>query len=310
MSEMHASMMNVSHDEFGDQATVHPPLVSQSAAAPSCVRFSIVTPTLNAAAYLRECLDSVQSQQGNGVEVEHLILDGGSTDETKSILAGYPVRLLPRRPEDGLTAAMCMGYGAAQGNFVSFLGADDLLMPGALRAVAELWKKEQRPIVVGRSRWCTADLQSLGELAPPPRWLTAPIHACLGWNYLGAANCFIDPYLYRTLGGFDPTFVRAEDYEFYTRVLSQKIAFSRLPQTVCIYRRHGANESVQGKWKAKSQHALIRQRYGPRSSWTQPMLSLAMKSWVYSRNLAWAYHQIRGKISLMPTAWRGGRPGE
>ncbi len=309
MREMHSSLMNVSQNEFDDRVTVYPPAIAAPKNASACVRFSIVTPTLNAAQYLRECLDSVQSQQGNGVEVEHLILDGGSTDDTKAILSHYPVRLLPRRPEDGLTAAMCMGFGSAEGNFVSFLGADDLLMPGALQAVAEVWKRDQRQVVVARSRWCTAGLHSLGELAPPPRWLSAPIHACLGWNYLGAANCFIDPNLYRKLGGFDPAFVRAEDYEFYTRVLSQRIPISRLNRTVCIYRRHGANESVQGKHKAQHQHEVIRQRYGPRYHWTQPLLSWGMKSWVYGRNLAWAYHQILGKISLLPTAWRGGNPG-
>jgi glycosyltransferase involved in cell wall biosynthesis len=281
-----------------------------SGRVPKTVRFSIVTPTLNAAEFLADCLDSVVAQRGSGIEVEHLILDGGSTDATRDILAGYPVKMLPRSPDQALTAAMCLGFESAQGDLVSFLGADDLLLPGALQAVAAAWRQEQRSIIFARSRWCSADLRTLGELAPPPRWMTATMHACLGWNYVGAANCFIAPSLYRELGGFDPTFPRAEDYEFYTRVLSRQIPFTRLNQAVCIYRRHGQNESVRYQVHSHGEHETIQQRYGPRTRWAPAFLRWGLKSWIYGRNLTWAYHQLSGKLVARTTAWRGGDPGK
>ncbi|MCA9149687.1 MAG: glycosyltransferase, partial [Planctomycetales bacterium] len=257
------------------------------------VKFTIVTPTLNAAKYLPECLKSIEQQRCQGIEIEHLILDGGSTDETLDILDSASVVRVPRGKNDGVIRAMCLGYEAASGDLISFLGADDVLLPGALTAVAETWRREQRSLVLCRSRWTDGSLNSLGELAPAPRWLTASIHASLGWNYLGAANTFITPSLYRELGGFDETLRRSEDYEFFTRCLARQVPFSRVNQTVCLFRRHGDNASLQHDETYAADLARICRDYGPSSQSLAKFYGNAFRAWIYLRNPSWSAHQLR-----------------
>jgi glycosyltransferase involved in cell wall biosynthesis len=267
------------------------------------VKICIVTPTYNAAAYLESCLESVANQRVAGLEVEHLILDGGSTDGTLDILATATVTRLPRDPGSGLLEAMCHGFQAADGDLVGFLGADDLYLPGALNAVAECYRAEQRPVIFCRARWCDAQLRSLGELAPPPRWLSASMHSSLGWNYIGAASSFLTSSLYRDLGGFDREFHKAEDYELFTRILAKRIPYSTLDQAVCVYRRHGRNDSLVHDDRYHHDLARVRDLYCPTSRWQQALLGNLFKTWIYVRNPAWSYHQLKRK--LMSARLRG-----
>ncbi len=260
------------------------------------VRFSIVTPTLNAARYLPACLASVESQRAAGIEVEHLVLDGGSTDGTLELLDQAHVTQLPRKPEHNLVDAIDLGYQNAQGDLIGYLGADDVFLPGALQSVAEIWRREQRPWVVCRCRWSDAELRSRGELAPAPAWLTAATHACLGWNYFGMISTFVTPQLYRELGNFDTTLTRCEDYDFFTRAIARDIPFSRLNRTVAIFRMHGDNSSAVQNSELDRCYRTVVQRYGPESRSLQLLLELGFKSWIYIRHPHWAYHQIRCKI--------------
>jgi glycosyltransferase involved in cell wall biosynthesis len=268
------------------------------AALPKSVRISIVTPTRNAARFLRDCLESVAIQRipNGSVEVEHLILDGGSQDETLAIASQYDVRFLDRPLDMGLVPAICLGFEQATGDLVAFLGADDVLLPHALERVARVYQSERREVIFGRSRWVAADQRSLGELSAFPRWCPAFMHASMGWCYATASATFVTPQIYRSLGGFDVSFTKLEDYEFVTRVLSRKIPFSTIQQPISLYRRHDDNESLQQDSTYWRDLDVIHQRYAPKNPWLRRGCEVLMKSWVYARNPAWAYHQLRGKF--------------
>ena len=97
------------------------------------MRISIVTPTLNAAAYLEQALSSVRDQC---FEVEHLAIDGGSTDGTLELLHESGARVVSE-PDSGLYDAINRGVGLATGDVVGFLNADDILPPHALAAIVD-----------------------------------------------------------------------------------------------------------------------------------------------------------------------------
>lgn len=119
---------------------------------------SIVTPCLNAAATISRTLESVES---NGVYgVEHIVVDGGSTDGTLEILARYPDIRVVSEPDDGLADAFNKGAAMATGDVVGWLNADDWYLPGALEAVVAAarsdpgaeWFTGGCPIVDGSGR--------------------------------------------------------------------------------------------------------------------------------------------------------------
>jgi GT2 family glycosyltransferase len=100
--------------------------------------FSIVTPSFNQGGYLRECLASVASQ---GAEVEHIVIDGGSTDESVDVIKTHAGRLaywISER-DGGQYDALNKGFGRATGDIFAWLNADDVYFPWTLRTVATLF---------------------------------------------------------------------------------------------------------------------------------------------------------------------------
>lgn len=99
-------------------------------------KISIITPSLNQGRFLRECLDSIFAQRYPALEV--LVADGGSTDASPAIVREYAQRLAwhVSEPDEGQSHAINKALRHCTGELVSWLNADDFLLPGALEAVA------------------------------------------------------------------------------------------------------------------------------------------------------------------------------
>ena len=96
---------------------------------------SLIIPVFNAARYLRETLENALAQEG--VDYEVIVVDDGSMDASPSIIAEYKDRLVIRRQENaGQAVAMNTALTVASGEYIAFLDADDLCLPGRLRTQA------------------------------------------------------------------------------------------------------------------------------------------------------------------------------
>jgi len=105
--------------------------------------FSVVTPSLNQGRFLTDCLESVRvSAARAGVEVQHIVMDGGSSDETLEVLKHASGIEWESSPDRGQTEAINKGLARARGDVISYLCADDLLEEEAFvlvkRAFAEM----------------------------------------------------------------------------------------------------------------------------------------------------------------------------
>src|SRR5438552_385907 len=106
---------------------------------------TIVTPCLNGADTLPLALESVRSQPYDG-EVEHLVVDGGSTDGTLEILASAPGVRYISESDRGLSDAVNKGIRMARGEVVGWLNADDVYLPGALGRVGRAFAQQPEAV--------------------------------------------------------------------------------------------------------------------------------------------------------------------
>src|SRR6187549_3363851 len=113
---------------------------------------TIVTPTLNAVEYLKECIESARRNTTKDIEIEHVIVDGGSTDGTVELARSYGLRVLQGK-DSGIFDAINKGSFDSSGELLGFLGADDVMLDGASSAVVQAYRKSGRRWVVGGIKW-------------------------------------------------------------------------------------------------------------------------------------------------------------
>lgn len=106
---------------------------------------SVITVSYNHAEYLQKNIDSVLEQ--NYANFEHIVIDGGSTDETVEILKKYPHLNWISEADRGQSHALNKGFKKAQGEIIAWLNSDDYYPPGVFKKVASYLK--QLPIVMG-----------------------------------------------------------------------------------------------------------------------------------------------------------------
>ena len=107
---------------------------------------TIVTPSYNQGEFIRATIDSVLSQ--DYPQIEYIVMDGGSTDQTAAIVAGYAGRLTWISEKDrGQAHAINKGFRMAKGEIVAWLNSDDILLPGAVTRAVNAFAAA--PVAVG-----------------------------------------------------------------------------------------------------------------------------------------------------------------
>lgn len=121
-------------------------------------KVSVIVPSYQQGRFLRYTLDSVLSQDFR--DLECLVIDGGSTDETIDVLRSYNDDRLHwvSEKDSGQSDAINKGLGMASGEFLTYLNSDDLLLPGAISAVIGAFEpNSQADIIYGDMRFIDAD---------------------------------------------------------------------------------------------------------------------------------------------------------
>jgi glycosyltransferase involved in cell wall biosynthesis len=243
------------------------------------VKVSIVTPSLNGIRYLEECVESVRKQETTDIAVEHIFVDGGSTDGTLEYAAANGCEVLTRE-EYNLTFGINKGIEHATGALVGVLGCDDVLMPGAIEAIVRQYQREGRRWLIGCGEWIDHRGVATGiRQNPPPSWVGAPALATLEYGPFLLAATFFERDFVEDLGYFDVAYYYASDYEFCLRAFAQE-PFSRVEYKVAGNRRHGSNTSMEASPEHQAELANILAEYGPRSSHLRLVSKYGLKFWI------------------------------
>jgi len=203
------------------------------------MKFSIITPSFNQGRFIGDCIESVLAQ--TEVEVEHIIRDAGSTDETLEVLAKYPHLKWSSEPDRGMSDGINKGFRQANGDWLMWLNCDDYLLPSALAKIAEHILKNQNADVVYADCVFVDESKNLIE-----RKYGVPANA---WTIY--ASCHIPStsafYKKRIIDAGELVNIDYKlcmDWEFYLRLLRKGYAFSYMPEAIAGFRWHDSNTSI------------------------------------------------------------------
>ena len=233
---------------------------------------SVVTPAFNAANYLAQTLESALAQTFTDFEL--LIVDDGSTDDTAAIAQAYAerdprVRVI-RQPHRGIAAARNVAIAQARGRFLALLDSDDLWCPEYLAEQVGILQRHPDLAVL------SANAINLGGAFDGQ-----PLFACSAQSHLRKVSLLtlvrdeqtISIFtLFRRevvdlIGGFDETFRRCEDYDFWLRAAAAGCRIAVYPKPLGLYRRRPDSMSAREVLMlhaARTVLSKLRQRCGDR----------------------------------------------
>jgi len=247
---------------------------------------SIVVPSYNQGAYIRETLDSILAQDYRPIEV--LVLDGGSKDETVDVLKSYDAPELRwwSERDRGVVDAVNKGLALAQGEIVAIQSSDDVYVPGAFAAAMAAFD-DGAALVYGDVEYIDAQSRASGRSHLPPFDL---------YEYAGKLTFIPQPAAFftaeamRAVGGWREEISYAADAEFYLRI-ALRFPVRKLDRVLARYRYHDEQrdkmrERVQRDWAgavapllaspdrrlrrfARSGIDLVALRYLPEERWVR-----------------------------------------
>lgn len=207
------------------------------------MKISIVTISFNQREYLKECIESVLSQEG--CSIEYIVVDPGSTDGSRELINSYGDRIIKvfqqdQGPADGLN----QGFRVATGDIYGFINSDDYLLPNALAAIRRFFDMSRQDTFVsgkgftqypdGRKQLVNPSLLSRRSML----WRSAVIFQ--------QATFFPAP-LFNAVGGFNVKNKTCWDYELYLKFLISGASHNLIDEELAVFRLHDQSISGTGR---------------------------------------------------------------
>ena len=213
-----------------ERAVTEPRTTSSDAALPWV---SIVTPSYNQGRFLKRTIDSVLMQ--SYPNIQYVVIDGGSTDESVEILRSYRDRFYwVSEPDRGQTNAINKGLARAKGEILAYLNSDDILAPRAVeRVVHYLQQHPDCDMVYGEADYIDEKDEVIGSYKTADYSLNRLIEDCM----VCQPAAFWRKRMTEKVGPFDEQLNFAMDYDYWLRIakaggeirfLREKLACSRL----------------------------------------------------------------------------------
>ena len=210
--------------------------------------FSTVIPVFNRAELIRPTLDSVLAQDFGDQEI--IVVDDGSTDDTRQTLATYGERIrVLRQKNSGPAVARNLGIAEARGQYITILDSDDLWFPWTLATYAEAITQYDSPAFLAGSPFVFENEKQVREIVREPlraERFTDYLASGNEWRWFSASSFVLRADAVRSVGGFSTEWINSDDADLALR-LGQSAGFVDIqaPATFA-YRDHA------GSLKSKS----------------------------------------------------------
>ena len=212
------------------------------------MKISIITVTFNSAATVAHTLESVNNQDYN--DIEHILVDGGSKDETVSIIQSYPhVSKWVSEKDNGLYDAINKGIHMASGEVIGILNSDDFF-PGShiVSLIANAFLQKDVSAVYGDIAFVRPGrLEKIVRLYSSKKFTPNKF----GYGYMPAHPSFyVRKDCYEKMGGYKQDYKIAADYELLMRfIFKHGISYNYIPE-ILVYMRTGgvSNKNILSRY--------------------------------------------------------------
>src|SRR5262245_23221401 len=217
---------------------------------------SIVTPSLNRGSFIESAIASVQAQ--DYPRVEHIVVDGGSTDRTLAVLTEHSASVRGvSEPDAGQSTAINRGFRMAGGQILSWLNADDALHPGAVRAVVEEFRSDPAAMMVyGQADFVDAAgfrIEPLRRVEPFNLARLIEVH-----DYVVQPAAFVRREALVAVGYVDETLHWSMDWDLWIRI-GRRFPVRYLPAPLATVRLHAETKTSRGGFsKLREMHRIVR----------------------------------------------------
>jgi len=248
------------------------------------MRISIVTISFNQGKFIEETINSVLSQ--DNVELEYIVVDAGSTDNSREIIKKYSDRIakIIFEPDNGPADGLNKGFTHATGDILGYINADDILLPGALKEVCDYFLKSPKvDVVSGHCYVINENGRRLLKKFSNKLRDTSFSHKryTIGYSVLIQQSTFFRKELFDKVGGFDVDFKVMWDAALTVDFLKLKAQFEVINtfwSGFRVYPQSISGSGTQASERGKHEYRMLQKRIGFRAPipvWQYPFFRFA-----------------------------------
>jgi glycosyltransferase involved in cell wall biosynthesis/2-polyprenyl-3-methyl-5-hydroxy-6-metoxy-1,4-benzoquinol methylase len=258
-------------------------------------KISIVTPSYNQGKFIERTVRSVLLQRYP--DLEYIVMDGGSTDDTLDRLASYMelFSYFVSEPDKGQADAIANGFARSSGEIMAYLNSDDLLAPDALHFVARFFRDNPNIDWIYSHR-CAVD----DEDRVVWYWIVPPHLNFLmrRWDYIPQETCFWRRSLFEKTGNIDRSYRFAMDYDLFVRFMNRGHG-RRVNRFLGAFRDHSTSKTKQLLETVGAQEMQrVRRKFMVRAAVTDGIFGVLLGNWIQyvGRYFAAAAHILPGAL--------------
>jgi len=222
------------------------------------LKISIITPSYNQGQYLEETIQSVLDQKYPNLE--YIIMDGGSTDNSVEIIKKYESQLAhwESKPDGGQSNAINKGFNMASGDILAWLNSDDYYSPDTLHQVSELFARDDLKIVFGE---CALYHEKSGKIKDSRVFEFAQSHKIEYSDYIIQPSSFWTKKTWELVGNLNAKLTYTFDWEWYIRAKRAGVHFQAVDKIWSVYRYHDQHKTGTGGGQREEELASIYSLY-------------------------------------------------
>ena len=241
------------------------------------MKISIVTISFNQVSFLRECIDSVLSQEN--VDLEYIVVDPGSTDGSREIIEEYGGKIIKVfEPDVGPADGLNNGFERASGDIFGFINADDYFLPGALEIVKKFFENSPEADFVSGGGFIefTENNKRLAIVPSKMKRLNLIYGACTVFQQ----GTFFRRRLFDKVGGFNKYNKTCWDGELFTDFVYRGYNHCTINSKLAAFRIHSNSISGSGNLNEiykKDTERIFENKIGRKRNIFDSLLSLGLR---------------------------------